>query len=343
MKVDENIHQKSKNNQNDEIDLVKIFSAVYQAILSFLKLIVRFFFNLVDAIYEDRKIIAVFTFLGILLGFGFFYSTKPYYESSMTLNSNYFKGELLGNSIENLNEVCKEKNHAVLSSLLNIPRSTAQQVKSIKLYPVLSQNYRSLYDLYTSDERYQGKLDSLIMYNNESNYRLNVEVYDTTALKGLDTVLANYIKNNEYVKKRIAIDTTNLRIRRRKLIRESTSLDTLKRSIAASIKSSGDAGRSGTNNVILGEKNVNPIEIYREDLEIFNQRQDVERQLALNAEIEVVQKFIPYANPKSGSLITNALKGAIGGFIIALLYVLYKILRQGLMRLRYTVMEEEVA
>lgn len=341
MKIEESPNAKSRISKEDEIDLARVFSSIYNSFLTVLKIIVRFFFTLIDNIYANLKVIAALTIIGSLLGLAYFYITKPYYESSMTLSSDYFRGELLANSIQNLNEVCEERNSRVLASLLNIPVSKAQNIKEIKLSPVISQNYRMLLDLYASEEKYQGKLDSLLLYNDQSNFQLNVEVYDTAALNGLDTVLANYIKSNEYVKKRIEVDRINLLSLKNKLIRDSGSLDTLKRNIAASIKSSGDAGRSGTNNVILGEKSVNPIEIYEQDLVLYNQRQEIERQLALNAEIEIIEKFIPYADPKSGSLLKNTAKGAIGGLLIAILYVLYQMLQEGLTRLRYNLAEEE--
>jgi hypothetical protein len=333
----------TKVNNSDEIDLLKVLNSLLKSVTSIFKQTFRFFFAFLDNIYSNFKLLATITALGAMLGSVYFFVAKPYYESSMTLSSEYYKGELLDNSIQNLNEVCAEGNDKVLASLLKIPVQKAQKIRSIKVSPVISQNFRMLVDLYKSDDKYKGKLDSLFLYNNQSNFQLNVEVYDTAALKGLDTVLVNYIKQNNFVRKRIEVDRANLINLRDKLGRESSKLDTLKRSIASSIKSSGDAGRSGTNNVILGEKSVNPIEIYREDLQIYNQRQQVERQLALNAEIEIIEKFIPYSDPKSGSLVKNAAKGAIAGLILAILYVLYLMLREGLTRLRYNLEEEETA
>lgn len=335
MPLEENNKISNSVKERDDIDLTKVFSKIYETFLIISKLVIRFIFTLADTIFANFKLIIVITIIGGLLGLGYFYSNKPYYESNMTLSSDYFKGELLDNSIRNINEVAIEGNTNVLSDLLNISKKKAGNIKSIKVNPLLSHNYRMLLELYSKEEKYKGKLDSLLIYNNQSTFQLAVEVYDTAALKGLDTVLVNFIKNNDYVKKRIAVDRENLVNLKQKLNKESGSLDTLKRSIAASLRSSGDAGRNGTNNVILGEKSVNPIEIYREDLAIYNQRQEVERQLALNAEIEVIEKFIPYAEPKSGSLIKNTLKGAIAGLILALLIILYQMLRSGLTRLRY--------
>lgn len=331
---------KDSHKANDEIDLMVVFNRFTSFIKSFFKGIIKTLFQISDRIYHKIKLIVVLILLGALAGGLYFYSKKPYYESSMTLSSDYFKGELLDNSIKNLNDICEEGNSKVLASLLKIPQSKAIKIKSIQVSPIISNSYQLLMDLYRQDKKYQGKLDSLLLYSNQTNFQLHVEVYDTSALNGLDTILVNYIKSNEFVRKRIDIDRTNLVNLRDKLTLESSKLDTLKRSISASIKSSGDAGRSGTNNVILGEKSVNPIDIYREDLEIYNQRQNIERQLALNAEIEIIEKFIPYSNPKSGSLFVNTAKGAISGLILAILFILYQMLNETLTRLRYNLEEE---
>src|SRR5688500_15616369 len=111
----------SKVKNQDEIDLIKVFNSLLKSIASFFKYIFRFFFALLDNIYLNIKFILLFSVLGAILGLTYFYITKPYYESSMTLSSEYFKGELLDNSIQNLNEVCSEGNTKVLASLLNIP------------------------------------------------------------------------------------------------------------------------------------------------------------------------------------------------------------------------------
>lgn len=336
------MEQKIKESQkvNDEIDLLLVFNRFSSMVKSFFKGILKTLFQIADRIFHNIKLIAALIILGGIAGSLYFYSKKPYYESSMTLSSDYYKGELLDNSIKNLDEVCSEGNSKVLANLLRIPESKATKIRSIQVSPIISNSYQLLVDLYSQDEKHQGKLDSLLLYSNQINFQLNVEVYDTAALNGLDTILVNYIRNNEFVKKRIEVDRTNLINLKDKLSRESSKLDTLKRSIAASIKSSGDAGRSGTNNVILGEKSVNPIDIYREDLQIYNQRQDIEKQLALNAEIEIIEKFIPYANPKSGSLTINIVKGAVSGLLLAILFVLYQMLNESLTRLRYHLEEE---
>lgn len=341
MKTEEYKELKSpERNQTEEIDLYKLFLNISNFLSNLLKKFIRFLFLIGDTIINNLKFLSIITVAGSLLGLGYFFAVKPYYASSMTLSSDYYKGEFLNNTIHNLNEICEEKNTRVLANLLHIPVTKAQQIKSVKVNPILSQNYQMLIDFYSSDDKYRNRLDSLLLASNESFFQLGVEVYDTAALRGLDTVLVNYIRNNEYVKKRIAVDRANLVNLREKLSRESVNLDTLKRSIALSVRKQSDAGRNGANNVIMGERSADPITIYREDLRIYNERQNIERQLALKSEIEIIEKFIPYTEPESGTLLKNMIKGAIIGLALGFAYILYKLLRSGLTQLRYNIEEQ---
>ncbi len=340
MDYQDNTKTKNQPTTEEEIDLGKLFITIGRSIVLFFKSIFRLFFLFADTFFSNYKIVLALTVLGTLLGAGYYFAVKPYYNSHMTLGSEYFKGELLDNSIQNLDKVCSEGNAKVLASLLNIDSTRAAQIRSIKVSPIVSQNYKMLLDLYSKDENGQKKLDSLLLYNNQTNFQLNVDVYDTTALRGLDTILVNYIKKNEYVRKRIEVDRANLANLKDKLGRESVNLDTLKKSMASSMRTGGEAGRNGANNVILGERSVNPIDVYKEDLSIYNQRQEVERQLALNAEIEIIEKFIPYSEPESGTLIKNLIKGILAGIIFSILYVFYIILRDGLKRFRLALNEQ---
>ena len=340
MNYQEETKTKRNASSEEEIDLGKLFVAIGRGITRFFKGLFRLFFLFVDTFFSHLRIITALVIAGSLLGLGYFYTVQPYYESHMTLSSDYYKGELLDNSIQNLNAVCEEGNARVLAALLKIPVTKAKNIRKITVSPVISQNYRMLLDAYSRDENNRGKYDSLLLYNNQSNFQLNVQAYDTTAWRGLDTTLVNYIKQNEYVKKRILIDRLNLANLRDKLRRESGSLDTLKRSLASSLRTSAEAGRNGANNVILGERSVNPIDVYKEDLSIYNRRQEVERLLALNAEIEIIERFIPYGEPHSGTLLKNMVKGALVGLIFSLLYVFYIILRDGLRRFRRNLDED---
>ncbi|WP_146153496.1 hypothetical protein [Adhaeribacter arboris] len=256
----------------------------------------------------------------------------------MTLNSAYYRGEFLDNSIQNLNRLCSENNFRVLASLLKIEPKKAKSLRKIQVEQIISPNMQMLIDLYKNTKGNQRRLDSLILNHSDSTFQIMVQVYDTTTLVGLDTVLVNYIKNNKFVNKRIAIERKNLLSRKAKLIRESKNLDTLKSYMAKSYLPDGPS-KTGTN-VTLNDKESNPIDIYREDFRLYDQQLKIDRLLFINSEIEIIDRFITFGRPASGTIYKNAAKGAIGGLLIGLLYVFYIILRNGLHRFR-TMVEED--
>lgn len=323
---------------NDEIDLSKLFSTISRGITTFFKSIIRLIFLSIDIISAKYKLILTLILLGALAGTAYFFYVKPYYESRMTLNSAYYKGEFLGNSMQNLNRLCAEGNYRVLSNLLKISPNKAKTLRRIEVEQIISPNMQMLIDLYKNTEGNQRRLDSLILNHSDSTFQIMVQVYDTTTLIGLDTVLVNYIKNNKFVNKRIAIERKNLLNRRSKLIRESKNLDTLKKYMAQSYIARG-TGREGTN-VTLNDKESDPINIYREDFRLYDQQLQIDRLLFINSEIEIIDRFITFGKPASGNLEKHAAKGGIMGLLIGLLYVFYLILRDGLRKLRTAVQED---
>jgi len=329
-----------KNSSEEEIDLNKLFNSIINGFSTFFKGLFRVFFLFLDTLFANLKIVGLLVLLGGILGIGYTFIVKPYYESSMTLGSAYYRGQLINNSIQNLNLLCKEQSYTSLSKILQIPTSQASSLRGIQIEPVVSPNMQMLVDLYKETEGNKRRLDSLILSSEDTTFQIRVQIYDTTSLKGLDTSIVNYILKNKFVKKRIEIERANLRSRKAKLIKESTSLDTLKRNIALSYRSQA-GGRTGTNNVILDDKGTNPIDIYREDMRLFEQQLEIDRLLYINSEIEIIDPFIAYGDPKSGTILTNSLKGLLGGLILALFLILLRVIHIGLNRIKSIIREED--
>jgi hypothetical protein len=335
-----NFNTDKKTTSEDEIDLSKLFKSFIQGIAVFLKGLLRVLFLFIDTVIANVTIFIVLSVLGALIGLAFYFGTKPYYESNMTLGSAYYRGQLIKNSIENLNSLCKEGNYKSLAKVLKIPQKQAKDLKRIEIQPVISPNLQLIMDMYKENEGSNRHLDSLILQNQDTTFQVLVQVYDTMAINGLGSSLVNYLKENQYVKKRIEIERANLKSRRAKLIKESGSLDTLKRNIALSYRNQA-GGRSGTNNVILDDKGTNPIDIYREDLRLYEQQLKIERLLYINSEIEVIDPFIAFGESQSGTIEKNILKGLLLGLLISFIIIFFKILRIGIIKLRFALQETE--
>ncbi|MDQ4140975.1 MAG: hypothetical protein M3142_10670 [Bacteroidota bacterium] len=220
-----------------------------------------------------------------------------------------------------------------------MPVAQAKTLRKIELEQIISPNMQFLINMYKNDEGNRRHLDSLILNRVDSTFQIKVQVFDTTTLVGLDTILVNYIKSNKFVNKRIAIERKNLLNRKAKLIRESKNLDTLKRYMAESYVSRA-SGREGTN-VTLNDRESDPINVYREDFRIYDQQLKIDRLLFINSEIEIIDGFITFGKPASGTIYKNAAKGALGGLLLGLLYVFYIVLRDALRRFRTIVDEED--
>ena len=331
---------KSKNTPEEEIDLNKLFSSISKGFSSFFKGFFRLFFLFLDTIAANLKIIAAIILLGGILGVIYTVIARPYYESSMTLGSVYYRGQLINNSIQNLNLLCKEQSYQSLSRILEIPTTKAKSLKSIQIEPVVSPSMQLLIDLYKETEGNKRRLDSIILNTEDTTFQIKVQVFDTTTLSGLDTSIVNYILKNKFVKKRIDIERTNLRNRKAKLIKESLSLDTLKRNISYSYRSQA-GGRTGTNNVILDDKGTNPIEIYREDMRLYEQQLKIDKLLYINSEIEIIDPFIAYGDPKNGNFIKNSSKGLLAGLALAFLLIFYKVITVGLNKMKLLLKRED--
>ena len=88
--------------------------------------------------------------------------------------------------------------------------------------------------------------------------------------------------------------------RKQKLIGESHKLDSLKSVIYENYQNMAAQSRQGSNNVILSDKAVtNPIEIFAQDINLYNEIQSINRYLYLQNDFEVVDGFTEFSKPSS--------------------------------------------
>jgi hypothetical protein len=313
--------QYNKNlSTNEEVDLSQVFN-------NFSTLVKKMFINtflflesfIIKAI-NSYQLIGAFLGVGAILGGGYFYLVKPYYESSMTISSKYFKNDILNKSVESINQLCEEENYKTLSYVLEIPEEKAKTIKGIEIEPVIPENFERIAELYAKQNDKKAILDSLLLFSDEMSFRLTAQVYDISTFKILDSVLVNYMRSNSYIKKRIAIDHINLVNMKAKLESEANRIDSLKLLVARNIAKMADRNKDGSNNFYIGSENTtNPIELIKEDLSLYNRALNIDKELYLNAEVEIVESFIPFKKSVMGGILINILRGAAGGLVVSLI------------------------
>lgn len=328
----ENQQQKT----SDEIDLGQLFIKIGVFFKSIGIAIIRFLALLRNTPLQNKTFFAVLIFLGGALGF--VYSTvlkKKFYDSSMILSSEYLNKRIVDNSIDKLNLLADEETAKGLAKVLNISDSLAKNIVKFEAKPFVSE--RELIEIEVLKEQLKSaqvnnknqevvnQVIRRIQIENQHAFEFTVRTYNPTTIKPLQDALVSYFKTNDYIKNRIQINHDNLVAKRDKLQRESNKLDSLKTVIYSNYKTMAEQSRQGSNNVILSDKAVtNPIEVYNEDLNLYDQMQAIKRGIFLQPDFEVIDGFTEFNEPASASRIKIITTGMLIGFVLSYLFVALK-------------------
>jgi hypothetical protein len=244
----------------------------------------------------------------------------------MILSSNYLNKRLVDNAVRKLNLLAKEEDKKGIAKVLNIADSLAKNIILFESKPFISETDITELEVLkeqlknaqegSKNKKVVDQVVQRIEIENRHAFEITVRTYNPTVVSSLQNALVNYFRNNSYIRKRIESAKTNLEAKKVKLVEESLKLDSLKDVIYANYKSMAEQGRQGSNNVILSDKPVtNPIDVYNQDLFIYNEILSIERELYIQPDFEVVDGFTEFSEPASASLpkmLAQALLIAIG-------------------------------
>ena len=230
--------------------------------------------------------------------------------------------------------LAEEEGKKGLANVLQISNELAENIHDFEAKPfvaeaelieleVLKEQLKNFQADNKNDRVIQQVIERIEIENRHA-YEITIRVYNPTVVHELETALVNYFRNNEYLKKRVEITKFNRLARKQKFIRESQKLDSLKEVIYANYQNMAAQSRQGSNNVILSDKAVtNPIEIFKEDIDLYNEIQSIDKSLYLQNDFEVVDGFTEFSMPSSdGPIKTSAyailIAIALGYLLVAL-------------------------
>lgn len=318
---------------SEEIDLTSLFARIGDFFKSIGFGFLRFLALIRNVPVNNKLLFVALIVGGGLLGASYsFYLKKKFYESSMILSSDYLNKRIIDSSIDKLNLLAAEETPRGLANELRISDSLASNIIKFEMKPFVAE--KELIQLEVLKEqlksaqltnRNQGVIDQVIKrieIENQHAFQFTVRTFSPTAIKPLQDALVNYFKGNEYIKKRIQINHDNLVAKRGKLQSESRKLDSLKKVIYANYKTMAEQSRQGSNNVILSDKAVtNPIEIFNQDLNLYDQLQSIERGIFLQPDFEVVDGFTEFDEPASASRTKTVAVAMLIGFALGYIVV----------------------
>lgn len=299
--------------QSDEIDLGQLFAKIGDFFKSIGMGVIRSIAILRNTPSNHKLLFGSLILVSGILGFAYSsFLKKKFYESTMVLSSNYLNKRIVDNTIEKLNLLAGEESPKGLAKALNISDSLAANIVMFESKPfvseaelieleVLKEQLKNA-QVNSKNEKVVEQVIRRIEIENRHAFEFTVRTFNPTVIKTLQDALVNYFRTNDFVRKRIEINKLALTEKRVKLVQESQKLDSLKKVIYANYQTMAEQSRQGSNNVILSDKAVtNPIEIYNEDMSIYDQIQSTDRQLFIQPDFEVMDGFTEFSEPASAS------------------------------------------
>ena len=321
MSTDSSQNSPTQNSSNDEIDLRALFQAIGDFFRNLFMGFIRAIIYLRNTVWRNKLLIGGLAILGGAGGFIANSLITPYFYSSMVVNSQHFKGNLITNTFTNLDNLCNDANYPILADKLNLSLEEAMLIRGFSLWPIITQDeilktealiaQLDPQDDLEAIQRLQAKID----FEQQSTYKIGVEVYDVSIYEKLDSAIVNYLLSNQYIRKRIDIGYANLEAKQKKLNIELSRLDSLKQLIYANVAAVASQTRQGSNNVILAEGNsaTDPLSVIREDMRLYEEELNVQRNLYLRSDIEIIEPFTRFNKPVNPGTIKSAIYGILLG------------------------------
>lgn len=263
--------------QDDEIDLKDLLKKV------------------IKVLERGTKAIFLSVLLGAVLGLGYFLNSGVSYQSSLVLSSDILKLANIEALFTPLELLLDEGNTALVSQKLHIEEELAEKLIALEV--------KSVFENETLNQE-------PISY-----FEITAMVSDNAILPELQQGLIEYLTNNDYVKRRVALDKEKLKVLIENVDNEIKEIELLKNRIE-----SGSVLNSGSSNVVLME----PSNLYQQSMMMFEKKQAFIKELALVESIEVVKEFTPFSKPSSPSWILCLVMGFAGGLILGFAILFFR-------------------
>lgn len=243
--------------------------------------------KIIRTLERGTKTILISVVLGAILGMGYFFKGKETFESSMVLSSNILVLANIQALFTPLELLLEEENYEVLAQKLGIEEEAVNSLVALEVESV-----------FENEDDNEART---------SYFEITATVTNNAVLPEIQQGIVNYLKNNDYIQKRVTIKTQRLDALIEKVNIELQEIDSLKNRLE-----SGAILNSGGSNVVLME----PTNIYQQALLMEEKKQSYKEQLAFVESIQLIKEFTPFANPSSPSWILCLVVGLAGGLII---------------------------
>lgn len=273
-------------------------------IFELLKSIVRFW-------QKQWKFVFAFVVIGLLLGFAYDSFKKPYYESSAIVTSglSYFEGiidpselvypiidqKIAIDMVNSIGDIVKSSENEILASKLMISPEVASTIKLIEA--------EQLYELDLENRRQ--KL---------SQFSVMIRVTDNASIPLVQQGIFNYFTKNAYTNKNYALFKEQVPNLIFHLEQEIEDLQAYREEVKGNANASMSSISIANNRSEVMQNQI---------VQLYEKKQDLERDLKLLAPLSYVSEFPVYENPSNRTLVRMLVLGLLF-FFIGFFYAIVK-------------------
>jgi hypothetical protein len=150
-----------------------------------------------------------------------------------------------------------------------------------------------------------------------SPFKIELQLYDKQLFSSMEPAITNYLESNRYFAKQKRIKQRQIEDLINKLKDEISSMDSVKANVISP--------RGPVNGFVYGEP-LDPTNLYRESLSMYQQQVQLEAELDQLDNIQVVIGFSPQSHPIGPNLLKFLF---IGGFIAFIIGSIIALLLEG--------------
>lgn len=330
-----------KQNNDQEIDILSLFSTLSKKINSLFVLVMNLiisifnlFISLLFAIKKNYILLLSATIIGLFLGYTFekkFYKTT--YTSSLTLSPNFGSTYQLYGNIEFYNTLITEQNFEKLESYLNLDSSDSKSLKGISIRPYTNEllklkNFRALLetaDSITATNLNYDDYNENIPFDSYSRHVITLELNNNKVPTYIEKRITENIENNIYYTNKKETYLENLEIKKQYILESIEKLDTL----LFAEKNKPEGENSGTT-IVLDDNQKENI-----DLQLFDRYKTIRNELVgINFElndkknvINTIDSFSDIGSEKDSNFI---LLPPLLSFLMTLFIILFNDLNRKL-------------
>ncbi|GEM_PF-5107404 len=279
------------NKGNEEIDLFELISKIVSPFRKLFTAIISAIMYLIKIVLRKWYIIMISIIIGGLIGYIKNELKTDLYVTKAILKVNTVDIADAVSQLQNLNTLIEESSYDILAEQLNLKSKDVSNIYSINISYIYDINNDGLPDITDELGEYLSVKDtSIVRYTDRLG--LSVQMQSMQSIKTIENAILNYLNNNPYFVKEKEVNTLQLKNKIAFLDGEINKLQELQ-----NIRYKQSDYKIDDDKYILKQNE----KLYHNDiLNLFDQKQKLEKLLALNSSIaEYSKNFSRYTTPKN--------------------------------------------